>query len=65
MKFNIKYLPILICATLAMGVVLGGMLNFPNTADYLVKSNSKSKLNKLIDFIDNEYVDDVNTDSIV
>ena len=65
MKFNIKYLPILICGTLAMGVVLGGMLNFPNTADYLVKSNSKSKLNKLIDFIDNEYVDDVNTDSIV
>ena len=65
MNFNTKYLPILIFSTLALGVVLGGMLNFPNTADYLVKNNSKSKLNKLIDFIDNEYVDDVNTDSIV
>ena len=65
MNFNTKYLPILIFSTLALGVVLGGMLNFPNTADYHVKNNSKSKLNKLIDFIDNEYVDDVNTDSIV
>ena len=65
MKFNNKYQPILIFAALALGVVLGGMLNFPNTADYLVKNNSKSKLNKLIDFIDTEYVDEVNTDSIV
>ena len=65
MKFNSKYVPILIFAALALGVVLGGMLNFPNTTDYLVKNNSKSKLNKLIDFIDNEYVDQVNTDSIV
>jgi carboxyl-terminal processing protease len=65
MKFSTKYLPILIFSTFALGIVLGGVLNFPNTADYLVKNNSKSKLNKLIDFIDNEYVDDVNTDSIV
>ena len=65
MKFNPKYLPILIFGAIALGVVLGGMLNFPSTADYLVKNNSKSKLNKLIDFIDNEYVDNVNTDSIV
>ena len=65
MKFNTKFLPLLFFATLALGVVLGGMLNFPNTAEYLVKNNSKSKLNKLIDFIDNDYVDAVNTDSIV
>jgi carboxyl-terminal processing protease len=65
MKYNPKYLPIVIFAALALGVVLGGMLNFPNTTDYLFKNNSKNKLNKLIDFIDNEYVDDINTDSIV
>ena len=65
MKFNTKFLPLLFFATLALGVVLGGMLNFPNTAEYLVKNNSKSKLNKLIDFIDNDYVDAVNTGSIV
>jgi hypothetical protein len=64
MKNNLKYLPILIFATLALGFVLGGMLNFP-VADFSNKNNSRSKLNKLIDFIDNEYVDNVNTDSIV
>ena len=65
MKFNVKYVPLLLFSALAIGVVLGGMLNFPNTADFVVKNNSKTKLNKLIDFIDTEYVDDVNTDSIV
>jgi carboxyl-terminal processing protease len=65
MKYNVKYLPILIFSTLALGVVLGGMLNFPNAADFSDRNNSRSKLNKLIDFIDNEYVDDINTDSIV
>ena len=65
MKLNNKYFPILLFSALALGVVLGGMLNFPNTSEYLVKNNSKSKLNKLIDFIDKEYVDNVNTDSIV
>jgi carboxyl-terminal processing protease len=65
MNFNTKYLPILMFSTLALGVVLGRMLNFSNSTAYLVKNNSKSKLNKLIDFIDNEYVDDINTDSIV
>jgi hypothetical protein len=30
-----------------------------------VENSSKTKINKLIDFIDNEYVDNVNTDSIV
>lgn len=65
MKFDNKYLPILIGVALALGVVLGGALNFPNQNQFLTKNNSKNKLNKLIDFIDNEYVDNVNTDSIV
>jgi len=55
----------LIGATLALGVVIGGALSTNNHNQFLVKNGSKNKLNKLIDFIDNEYVDDVNTDSIV
>ena len=55
----------LIGATLALGVVIGGALSTSNPNQFLVKNGSKNKLNKLIDFIDNEYVDDVNTDSIV
>lgn len=65
MKINIKYFTIVIFATLALGVVLGGWLNFPSQNHFFAKNNSKNKLNKLIDFIDSEYVDDVNTDSIV
>ncbi|WP_158728766.1 MULTISPECIES: S41 family peptidase [unclassified Flavobacterium] len=65
MKFNTKYLPLILFATLALGVLLGGLLNFPNASGLIVQNNAKNKLNKLIDFIDDEYVDAVNTDSIV
>ena len=65
MKFNAKYLPIVIGASLAVGMLLGGLLNFPDQNQFFAKNSSKTKLNKLIDFIDKEYVDDVNTDSIV
>ena len=65
MKKSSIYIPILFFFTLAVGVVLGGYLNFPVEKPLLSKSNPKGKLNKLIDFIDNEYVDNVNTDSIV
>jgi carboxyl-terminal processing protease len=65
MKINSKYLPIVIGAALALGVLIGGLLTSNNESQFLVKNNSKNKLNKLIDFIDNEYVDAVDTDSIV
>ena len=51
--------------TLAIGVVLGGFLNFPIARPMIHKSDYKNKLNRLLDFIDSEYVDKVNTDSIV
>ena len=65
MKINNKYLPIFFCVTLALGVILGSVLNFSNQNQFFAKNSSKNKLNKLIDFIENEYVDNVNTDSIV
>lgn len=65
MKINSKYFVILIFATLALGIILGGWLNFPNQNQFFAKKNSTNKLNKLINFINNEYVDKVNTDSIV
>src|SRR4051812_8373243 len=64
MKINSNYLPILIAAAIAFGILLGGGLNFPQQNYFLVK-NSKGKLNRLLDFIDNEYVDDVKSDSIL
>lgn len=65
MKFENKYLPILLSATLALGVGIGGWLNVSRDPGLVASNTSKSKLNSLIDFINNEYVDDVNTDSIV
>ncbi|PWA05545.1 S41 family peptidase [Flavobacterium psychrotolerans] len=65
MKKRNIYFPILLFFMLALGVLLGGYLNFPIEKRGLSKNDSKNKLYKIIDFIDNEYVDKVNTDSIV
>jgi len=60
-----KYIPLLIGCVLAIGFWLGGLFSFGNTKSLLAQSAKKQKLIKLIDYIDYEYVDDVNTDSIV
>ncbi|MDX1278585.1 S41 family peptidase [Oceanihabitans sediminis] len=61
-----KYLPLLLGVSIAVGIFIGGKLNFSDSSDKLFTTNSKKdKLNRLIDFIDYEYVDAVNTDSIV
>ncbi len=66
MQISKKYSPIIIGVAIAIGIFIGGKLNFTDTTDRLFSSNSKKdKLNRLIDYIDYEYVDDVNTDSIV
>jgi carboxyl-terminal processing protease len=66
MKPYNKYFPLLIGIAIAIGIFIGGKLNFTDSSDRLFTSNSKKdKLNRLIDYIDYEYVDDVNTDSIV
>jgi carboxyl-terminal processing protease len=64
--FKRKYIPILIGAAVAIGVFIGSKLNFSDSNEKIFATNSKKdKLNRLIDYIDYEYVDDVNTDSIV
>jgi carboxyl-terminal processing protease len=66
MHIQKKYLPLIIGVAIAAGIFIGGKLDFNDSSDKLFTSNSKKdKLNRLIDFIDYEYVDDVNTDSIV
>lgn len=66
MRPNNKYIPLLLGIAVAIGVFIGGKLNFTDKSDQLFTTNSKKdKLNRLIDYIDYEYVDEVNTDSIV
>lgn len=58
--------PTIIALALALGIFVGGKLHFNDTPEKLFTTNSKKdKLNRLIDYIDYEYVDDINTDSIV
>ncbi|OWW26940.1 peptidase S41 [Zobellia sp. OII3] len=67
MKRKQNYIwPTVIAAALALGIFVGGKLHFADTPERLFTTNSKKdKLNRLIDYIDYEYVDDVDTDSIV
>lgn len=66
MNLKRKYLPLLIGAAIAAGIFIGGSLDFNDKTDSLFTSNSKKdKLNRLIDYIDHDYVEEVNTDSIV
>ena len=67
MKIKSAYKPFVFAAILAVGIFVGGKLNFSHTDDYSTSkiSKPKSKLNRLIDLIEREYVDAVNTDSIV
>lgn len=64
-KFNFIG-PTLLAAAIAIGVFVGGKLNFTDSPEKLFTTNSKKdKLNRLIDYIDYEYVDEIDTDSIV
>lgn len=57
--------PLIYACLIVVGIVIGGILTPGGNTNFLVKNAKKEKLARLIDYIDNEYVDDVNTDSIV
>ncbi|MFD2517521.1 S41 family peptidase [Salinimicrobium flavum] len=65
--YSKKYLPLLLGLACALGVLLGAALDFSNyTSSSLLSTNKKKeKLARLIDYIEYEYVDEVNMDSIV
>src|SRR5690554_1049891 len=61
-----KYMPLIMGVAVAMGIFIGAKLNFADRTEKIFAANSKKdKLNRLIDYIDYEYVDQINTDSIV
>ncbi|WP_422349764.1 S41 family peptidase [Flagellimonas sp.] len=67
MKKKYQYiLPTILAFVLAVGIFIGGKLHFDDSPEKLFSTNSKKdKLNRLIDYIDYEYVDEIDTDSIV
>lgn len=65
MKIPKKYGPVILFSAIALGIIIGGKLNFFSDESELSSNNYRGKLNRLIDFIEREYVDEVDTDSIV
>ncbi|MFV0565823.1 MAG: S41 family peptidase [Flavobacteriaceae bacterium] len=66
MPYQKKYLPLIIGMAVAAGIFIGERLQFNGSSDRLFSKNSKKeKLNRLIDYIEYDYVDAINTDSIV
>tara|TARA_B110000208_G_scaffold61056_1_gene79441 strand:- start:146 stop:1750 length:1605 start_codon:yes stop_codon:yes gene_type:complete len=65
-SLNKKNSPFFMAVLLAVGVYIGSKLSTNTTGFYSnSKNSSKLKLNRLIDYLDYDYVDAVNTDSIV
>jgi carboxyl-terminal processing protease len=65
MKINKVYIPLFISIILALGFVLGSTFNVSADKGLFVRNANTTKLHKLINFIEREYVDSLNTDSIV
>ena len=66
MSLNPKNLPFFIAVVLALGIYIGDKVS-NNASNPFVSMNNirKQKLNRLIDYLEYEYVDPVDTDSIV
>ncbi len=66
MKNSKIYLPIFLSIAIAIGVLIGSKLNYSNkTAILFGDSPQEVKIKRLIDFIEYDYVDNVNTDSLL
>lgn len=65
MKIKKIYWPLVLFSAIALGVFIGGKLSYFSSEIPLSGNTYKSKLNRLIEFIEREYVDEVDTDSIV
>ena len=67
MKINKIYIPIYTATILIVGILIGSKLNYTKSSvlSFNQSSPSQAKLNRLIDLINYEYVDSVNSDSIV
>lgn len=60
------YFPIFISIAIVIGIYIGSKLNYENkTAMLFGDSPQEAKIKKLIDFIEYDYVDKVNTDSLL
>jgi carboxyl-terminal processing protease len=59
------YLPLLIGIAVAIGIFIGSTFNFKNKTVLFSSNTSEAKIKRLINYIQYDYVDKVNTDSLL
>ena len=60
------FLPLIIAASIALGIFLGTSLNYQKkTITFFGGTPQERKIKRLIDYIQYEYVDEVDTDSLL
>ncbi len=59
------YLPIFIGLSVAVGILIGSTLNFENKAMLFNNNSNEAKIKRLINYIQYDYVDEVDTDSLL
>lgn len=64
-RVKIIYIPVLLSIACVVGIYIGALFNVSSPLSSVKLYKQKQKLNTLIQLIENKYVDEVNTDSIV
>lgn len=65
MKYNRAYLPLIISAGLAVGILIGFYMPHPQTGLSATFPASNDKLSRIIDIIESDYVDTVDRNSLI
>ncbi len=67
MSKNKIYIPLFLSLAIAAGILIGSFLNFPkrNTVMLFNKSPQEAKIKRLMDYIQYDYVDKIDTDSLL
>lgn len=63
-KWNKVYLPILFAVVLVAGILLGKALNNNPHQNYAMMYQGQNKLGRIIDYIENRYVDTINRNNL-
>ncbi len=65
MKKRKAYLPLVIGIAIAVGIFIGSAFNFKNKSVLFSSNPSEAKIKRLINYIQYDYVDKINTDSLL
>ncbi|MCU0376971.1 MAG: S41 family peptidase [Bacteroidales bacterium] len=65
MKYNRAYLPLIISAGIALGILIGFYMPHPNTGLSTTFPASGDKMSRILDIIESDYVDTIDRDALI